>query len=90
MQGCILDGIVVTDRPGLDVTDGDCERFQRVHGEQDTQAPLGPIERLGGARLRVLEGTKQMLSGRRACMRDWVILRGVSVLSSKEQEMAAH
>ncbi|KAF2800886.1 alpha/beta-hydrolase [Melanomma pulvis-pyrius CBS 109.77] len=58
--GCMQDGTVLTRDWGFDLKEVDSERVWLVHGDQDVQAPLKMAqwidERLGGGRLRVLEG----------------------------------
>ncbi|KAF1846397.1 alpha/beta-hydrolase [Cucurbitaria berberidis CBS 394.84] len=58
--GCMLDGTVLASNWGFDLGDVDSDKVWLVHGDQDIQAPLKMMqwihERLGGGRLRVLEG----------------------------------
>lgn len=58
--GCMHDGTVLASDWGFDLKDVDSEKVWLVHGDQDIQAPLKVAqwidERLGGGRLRVLEG----------------------------------
>ncbi|KAI4713088.1 hypothetical protein J4E89_002066 [Alternaria sp. Ai002NY15] len=58
--GCMQDGAALTREWGFDLKDVDSERVLLVHGDQDAQAPLKVArwidERLGGGRLRTLEG----------------------------------
>ncbi|KAI4653468.1 hypothetical protein J4E93_001234 [Alternaria ventricosa] len=58
--GCMQDGTALTREWGFDLKDVDSERVWLVHGDQDAQAPLKVArwidERLGGGRLRTLEG----------------------------------
>ncbi|KAH7134936.1 Alpha/Beta hydrolase protein [Dendryphion nanum] len=58
--GARLDGKVLTSDWGFDLRNVDSEKVWLVHGDQDNNAPLKMIqwidERLGGGRLRILEG----------------------------------
>jgi pimeloyl-ACP methyl ester carboxylesterase len=58
--GAMQDGAVLCRDWGFDLKDVDSERVWMVHGNQDAQAPVKVAqwidERLGGGRLRVLEG----------------------------------
>ncbi|ORY18422.1 Alpha/Beta hydrolase protein [Clohesyomyces aquaticus] len=58
--GAMQDGKVLTSDWGFDLRDIDNERVFLVHGDQDAVAPIAVAhwvdERLGGGRLRVLEG----------------------------------
>ena len=60
MGGCMQDGTVLASDWGFDLKDVDNEKVWMVHGDQDIQAPVKVAqwidERLGGGRLRVLEG----------------------------------
>jgi pimeloyl-ACP methyl ester carboxylesterase len=58
--GCRHDGGLLTRDWGFDLADVDSARVWLVHGDQDVTAPLATArwmdEKLGGGRLRVLEG----------------------------------
>ncbi|KAF2805422.1 alpha/beta-hydrolase [Mytilinidion resinicola] len=58
--GCYQDGTVLVRDWGFDLKNVDSEKVWMVHGDQDAQAPVKVAqwidERLGGGRLRVLEG----------------------------------
>ncbi|KAF2251187.1 alpha/beta-hydrolase [Trematosphaeria pertusa] len=58
--GCMQDGAVLATDWGFDLKEVDSEKVWLVHGDQDTHAPVKMAqwidERLGGGRLRVLEG----------------------------------
>jgi pimeloyl-ACP methyl ester carboxylesterase len=58
--GCMHDGTVLTGDWGFELGKVDGKKVRMVHGDQDVQAPLYMAqwidERLGGGRLRVLEG----------------------------------
>jgi pimeloyl-ACP methyl ester carboxylesterase len=58
--GCMHDGTMLTEDWGFDLGKVDSKKVRMVHGDQDVQAPLYMAqwvnERLGGGRLRVLEG----------------------------------
>jgi pimeloyl-ACP methyl ester carboxylesterase len=58
--GCRLDGTLLTKDWGFDVRNVESERVWLVHGDQDVIAPISMArwidERMGGGRLRVLEG----------------------------------
>ena len=60
MDGCIHDGTVLSSDWGFDLRDVESERVWLVHGDEDTVAPIKVAkwinERLGGGRLKVLEG----------------------------------
>ncbi|KAF2183304.1 alpha/beta-hydrolase [Zopfia rhizophila CBS 207.26] len=59
-EGCMQDGTVLARNWGFELKDVDSEKVWLVHGDNDTHAPLKMAqwmdERLGGGRLRVLEG----------------------------------
>ena len=58
--GAMQDGDILTRNWGFDLKDVDAKKVWMVHGDQDTRVPLSAAqwvnERLGGDRLRVLEG----------------------------------
>ncbi|KAF2475084.1 alpha/beta-hydrolase [Lindgomyces ingoldianus] len=59
-EGCLHDGTVLARNWGFELKEVNSEKVWLVHGDKDTHAPLGMAqwinERLGGGRLRVLEG----------------------------------
>jgi pimeloyl-ACP methyl ester carboxylesterase len=59
-EGCTHDGYLLTSPWGFDLKDVDGQMVSLVHGDQDAIAPLANArwmdERLGGGRLKVLEG----------------------------------
>lgn len=59
-EGALLDGKILCEEWGFDLQEVDGKRVWMVHGDQDVKAPLGAAmrvdERLGGGRLKVLEG----------------------------------
>jgi pimeloyl-ACP methyl ester carboxylesterase len=61
MGGCLHDGTLLASEWGFDLKDVDSEgKVWMLHGDQDAQAPVGVArwvdERLGGGKLKVVEG----------------------------------